>query len=258
MNIFLLLISLLTAEPEFSCRWGEKSELQPLPDCGVPVRVRIKFPEDGRGRFEFRRIENPGLNGYYHQKRDGQGTPKPFANLVNLFKVDLFFCPTDFATPRTLQFHHVGIPAARDYQCQLGPYSEGDSASDPPTMTEKPEASPGMAAAVPSDMAPVNAGAGNAGAGNAGAGNAGAGNAGAAGPPQDAITGVIPPPQVTTTGQDTFARNLAMGALAVGVLSLLCWGVFAVQVARRLRRKREEEAPILELTTADRKPDEEN
>jgi hypothetical protein len=255
MNIFLLLISLLTAEPEFSCRWGEKSDLQPLPDCGVPVRVRIKLPEEGRGRLEFRRIENPGLNGYYHQKRDGQGAPKPFANLVNLFKVDLFFCPTDFATARTLRFHHVGIPAAKDYQCQLGPYSEGDPASDPPAMAEKSQTSPAMAAVVPSDMAAGSAAAGSAAAGSAAAGNA---VAGSAGPPRDAVTGLIPPPQVTTTGQDAFARNLAMAALAVGVLSLLCWGVFAVRVARRLRRRREEEAPILELTSANRKPDEEN
>ncbi|MBU1068930.1 hypothetical protein KJ975_05095 [Myxococcota bacterium] len=246
MTIFLLLISLVTAEPEFSCRWGEKSDLQPLPDCGVPVRVRIKFPEESRGRFEFRRLENPGLTGYFHQKRDGQGSPKPFNNLVNLFKVDLFFCPTDFVTPRTLLFHHVGIPAAKEYQCQLGAYSEGDAGADPPAMAGKPQPGPSMAAegatemGVGAEMGPNNAG------------------VGPGDPPRDAVTGLIPPPQVTTTGQDAFARNLAAAALAVGVLSLLLWAVFAVRVSRSLRRRREEDAPVIELTKADRKSDEEN
>jgi len=214
----------------------------------VPVRVRIKFPEESRGRFEFRRLENPGLTGYFHQKRDGQGSPKPFNNLVNLFKVDLFFCPTDFATPRTLLFHHVGIPAAKEYQCQLGAYSEGDTGADTPAMavpsqpgaSMTPEAGPEMGAD------PMGADMGRSPAG-----------AGPSEPPQDAVTGVIPPPQVTTTGQDAFARNLAAAALAVAVLSLLCWAVFAVRVSRSLRRRREEEAPVLELTRADRKPDEE-
>lgn len=213
MTTFLLLLSILTAEPEFSCRWGEKSELQPLPDCGVPVRVRIKFPEETRGRFEFRRIENPGLTGYYHMKRDGQGTPKPFANLVNLFKVDLFFCPSDFATLRTLQFHHVGIPAARDYQCQLGPYSEGDGADAPAMGAETPAmAAPSMAPDAPSMAAPAQP----------------SGEA-----PRDVVSGIIPPPQVAVSGKDAFARNLAAAALAVGLLAILLWGFLAWRISRR-------------------------
>ncbi len=240
MTVFFLLISLLSAEPEFSCRWGEKSELQPLPDCGVPVRVRIKFPEETKGRFEFRRLENPGLTGYFHMKRDGQGSPKPFANQVNLFKVDLFFCPSDFVTPRSLLFHHVGIPAAKDYQCQLGPYSDADGpGGDAPAMAaEKPQPpamTAEMAASEPgSAEKPVNTV-----------------------PPKDAVTGLIPPPGVTSTGRDDFARNLAAAALAVAVLSLLCWGVFAVRVSRSLRRRREEDAPVVELKKSDRKPDDE-
>ncbi len=225
MNVYLLLLPFLFAEPEFSCRWGEKSELQPLPDCGVPVRVRIRLPEDTRGRFEFRRLENPGLTHYYHQKRDGQGAPKPFANLVNLFKVDLFFCPTDFVTPRTLLFHHVGIAQAKDYQCQLGPYSEGDGADAPAMGAEVPAmAAPTMGPDVPAMGADVPAMGTPAAPAEA---------------PRDVVSGVVPPPQVTTTGRDAFARNLAAAALAVGVLSLLLWGF----LAWRISRKPEEDEP---------------
>jgi len=220
MTTFLLLLSILTVEPEFSCRWGEKSELQPLPDCGVPVRVRLKFPDETRGRFEFRRIENPGLTGYYHMKRDGQGSPKPFANLVNLFKVDLFFCPSDFATPRTLLFHHVGIPAARDFQCQLGPYSEGDGA-DAPTMA--PDA-PAMAApAMGADTPAMGVDAPAMGSAAQAPGEA----------PRDVVSGIIPPPQVAVSGKDAFARNLAAAALAVGLLAILLWGFLAWRISRR-------------------------
>ena len=240
MNVFLLLISLMTAEPEFSCRWGEKSELQPLPDCGVPVRVRLKLPEETKGRLEFRRLENPGLTGYFHMKRDGQGSPKPFANQVNLFKVDLFFCPNDFTTPRTLAFHHVGIPQAKDYQCQLGPYSDADGpGNDAPAMAaEKPAPAASMAVVPP-------------------AGDMGAEKNLPTEPPKDAVSGLIPPPRMIAGGEDAFARNLAAAALAVAVLALLLWGFFAVRVSRRLRRLREQSAPVIELTHVDRKPDEE-
>ncbi len=245
--LWLSLLFLLNAEPDFSCRWGEKSELQ-IPDCGTPVRLRIQFPDETRGRFEFRRIENPGLSGYFHKKRDGQGTPKPFANLVNLFKVDLYFCPRDFITPRTLIFHHVGISQPRDYQCKLGPFSEGDSEENPPAMKEAgndPEtAAAGMgvlaAMAAPDAMSPPDGMAPHA--------------ANRPEPAPDVTSGIVPPPRWPSSTEDSFARTLAAAALGVGVLAILLWAFFAARVARRLRRLASEQAPVLALTASDKRP----
>ncbi len=234
--VFLFLVSILagSTESDFSCRWGEKSSLPSQPDCGVPVRVRVRFPEDTRGRFEFRRSENPGLSGYFHQRRDGQGTPRPFANLVNLFTVDLFFCPSDFATPRTLLFQHVGIAQSSSYQCQLGPWSESgtepaDSPSPAGVATPSPTA--GTSSVQEAPLPPEK-------------------------PAEDVITGVIPGPGLVPAVEDHLARRLAWGALGLSVLALFCWAVFAVRMAGKLRklsagsRVDDAAAPVLALKKA--------
>lgn len=240
--LWLSLLFLLKAEPDFSCRWGEKSDLQ-IPDCGTPVRLRIQFPDETKGRFEFRRIENPGLSGYFHKKRDGQGSPKPFANLVNLFKVDLYFCPRDFTTPRTLIFHHVGIAQPKDYQCQLGPWQPGDNSE---------EAAPAMQEAA---NAPQNPGAP---ADSMTPGTAPMAPSPAAAPADntDVTSGIVAPPQWPAGQEDLLARGLAAAALGLAALAILLWAVFAVRVARRLRKLASQQTPVLSLTTADRQSEE--
>lgn len=245
--LWLSLIFLLNAKPEFSCRWGEKSDLQ-IPDCGFPVRLRIQFPDETKGRLEFRRSENPGLSAYLHKKRDGQGVPKAFLNLVNLFKVDLYFCPRDFVTPRTLIFHHVGITQPKDYQCQLGPFSEGDAEETPPPMMKEGETpSQSLSAGVAPTEGTMTA-----------ISPSGAMTTSVVTPEvQDVTSGIVPPPRWPVTFEDTLARMLAVIAIIFAVLAILLWAVFAVRMARRMRKLMAQSAPVLSLTESDKRSSEE-
>ncbi|MBN2723398.1 MAG: hypothetical protein JXR95_04940 [Deltaproteobacteria bacterium] len=207
-SVFILLHS-----SGMNCRLGENAPLTSQPNCGIPRRLRLELPQGGR-RFEFRRNDNPGLNGYFVRRRDSTGAVKRFSNLVNLYKVDIFLCPEDFKTSRTLLFHLLKGGKVKKVQCNLGGNKTisvpGKTVTNvvSPVMNESSMAVTKLKTSVP-DSPDTK---------------------------KSIISGNVVPPEYIPAKKDPFARFLAWlalgfsGFLALVLIGMLVW--FSVKLNR--------------------------
>ncbi|MBU1220622.1 hypothetical protein KKF34_00875 [Myxococcota bacterium] len=214
MVSFVFTTLFLMQSQNLNCRLGDNAPLPAQPNCGIPQRLRLEIPQTGK-RMEFRRTDNPSLNGYFMRKRDATGPVKRFSNMINLYKVDLYLCPDDFKTQKTLLFHLLGNGKHQKMQCNLVAGGAAVSNSMPVEPAMK------TVTVMPADMAspPVNP------------------------PPATVdvkkdtlVTGVIKPPDFKPAKKDPFARFLGYLALgAAGFLALVVIGA-AFFISRRMKK----------------------